>query len=122
MTQRELINVALKKSVTILVLALVFALIGIIALQVLDKTIAIWIPIIAFALVPAFFFRIMNIKCVKCGTPFGSVLNARKRINVFIKISESLKYCPFCGVSLDDEIKEPRSNKRLQGDAAPPRA
>ena len=115
MTQRDLINTALKKSLRILVLALVIALLGVLAFQGLEKAIAIWIPVIAFILVPVFFFRQMNIKCIKCGTPFGSVLNARKRINIFLNISESLKYCPYCGVSLDDEIEESRSNRVTGG-------
>ena len=50
----------------------------------------------------------LRIRCPKCGKPF-IILNPAK-------LARDVKFCPSCGVSLDDEISPQSNAKKPDGD------
>lgn len=59
----------------------------------------IFIPFIGFG--ACVLFLLFGLRCPKCKNNLGYTLQPS-----FWHISEKLKFCPFCGVSLDEEIKQ----------------
>jgi len=104
MTQREIINQEIIASWKYFYLSVFFWGVGIIALQFIDQTISIWIPLIGFILFPVYFYKVTSIKCKKCLTSFNQSIYTSRKIFLIRKISEKLKFCPHCGASLDENI------------------
>jgi hypothetical protein len=58
----------------------------------------IFIPFIGFGV--CVLFLLFGLRCPKCKNNLGYTLQSS-----FWRISKKLKFCPFCGVSLDTEIE-----------------
>ena len=65
------------------------------------------IYLIAFVLVFIPWFYSFSIRCPNCNNSIGLVvMNKGKFIpDTILSMSRNIKYCPFCGISMDSEIK-----------------
>jgi len=103
MTQRKNINSSLKKNTMFLIVFFLCMLIGLIISLFFKKIILFAIAPISLGFLSWGFalFRASKITCAKCNTPFKETIWYGKKIKTATSISEQLKFCPCCGVSLD---------------------
>ena len=85
-----------------------------------DRTV--WFMVVGmigfFSMFTLVFALLFAIRCPCCGSNLGYAIQWPAKWDY--SVSEKIQFCPFCGVSMDEEMKEKGSNQQVQPIAGKP--
>lgn len=104
MTQKELIQKQLNDASLYALIGFIVMVISIIVGFVLMNIWLLPVSISGAIMILYERYRIEKISCLKCNKPFrGSLFHGKRTSGFYFKLSSTFKYCPSCGVSLEQE-------------------
>ena len=112
MTIRQMIDEKLRKIMIVILSGIIISISGIVFNAVTDVKIASMIFLVGFGIVIfALFYAYFFMYCPNCNAVIGYVVMYKvpfMRTSI-LTMSKAVKYCPFCGISLDAEFNGTRA-------------